>query len=195
MALGCRPKPTEPAVYAPYEEGLTLVFEDPSQPTPAAREASRYTLRVEKGLVDPTKAGEILLSQSTLQGRYTYRLHAEAGGLALMGEDGKLVAWVLPVGFPDRVNAWSDAKRGITAHFLGRAVWDGEAIRTAAQQHLVDAAGLWVETLAPGDQRRRSLYLKGLGEVESQEWRKDHWETVNRLVGRRFTDLPTKNAG
>lgn len=190
LLLACQPKAVAPVVYGPWEEGLTLAFEDPSLPTPEARTASRYQLRVSKGLMDPTKPGEVELTESTLTGSYAYRMRYERGGRALLGEDGKLVAWVLPQGFPDAVQTWADAPRGLSFRILGRAVWTAPFALPAT----VDATGLWVETERKDGLKRRSFYLKDLGEVESLEWRNGAWVAVNRLVGRGFTDLPSPAA-
>jgi hypothetical protein len=100
------------------------------------------------------------------------------------------VAWVLPQGFPDTLQAWVDAPRGLSFRILGRAVWTAPFALPAT----VDATGLWVETERKDGIKRRSFYLKGLGEVESLEWRNGAWVTVNRLVGRGFTDLPSPSA-
>jgi hypothetical protein len=190
LVLGCRPRPTGPGVYGPWEEGLTLAFEDPSLPTPEARAASHYQLRVFKGLTDPTKPGVVKLTENTLQNSYTYAMQYEAGGRALLGEDGKLVAWILPQGFPDQVQAWADAPRGFTFRLIGRAAWAAPFKLPAT----VDTTGLWVETERKDGLKRRGLYLQGLGEVESMEWRDGRWVTVNRLVARGFTDLPAQGA-
>jgi hypothetical protein len=58
----------------------------------------------------------------------------------------------------------------------------------------VDPTGVWVEASRKEGAKRRTLYLQGLGEVETLEWRGGEWVAVNRLVGRGFTDLPAQGA-
>lgn len=182
---GCRLKRMEaPPVYAPWEEGRTLGFEDPSLPDVGARRASRYQLRVAQGLMDPTRAGLVKLSQSTLaQEPYTYTLRLEAGGVELLGEDGQTAAWVLPKGFPEAQAGWRDSKRGLTFTVLGPAAWDNPA----GVKGVTDPIGIWVEAVGPA-LRRRTLFLRGLGEVETQIWRDGNWIPVNRLVDMGFLD-------
>lgn len=190
LAAGCRPKPSGPAIYGAWEEGLTLTFEDPSEADPRAREEGRFQVRVEKGLADPTRPGAVLLRESNLRASYAYAVRYEQGGKALFGEDGKLVAWVLPQGFPEQTPEWRDDKLGLAFKVLGSAAWEGDAIKDVARKGLVDPIGTWVEVRRRDGLLRRTLYLKGLGEVESLEWRDGKWIAINRLTGRGFTDLP-----
>ncbi len=192
LCTACRPDATGPGIYVPFEEGLTLVYENPSLATTEAREGSRFQIRVHKGLMDPKVPGRIELTRNTLHSSETSFFDLEEGGVAVVDAQGVRGSWVLPKGFPG-VTTWSDPKTGLQGRVLGRARWNNDVIRRAAQEHLIDPTGVWVE-MEQGGVKRRALYLQGLGEVESQAWSKDHWETVSRLVGRQFTDLPAKLA-
>lgn len=182
---GCRLKRMEaPALYAPWEEGRTLGFEDPSLPTPEAQRASRFQLRVAQGLMDPTRAGLVKLTQTTLRNEpYTYTLRLDSGGVELLGEDGKSVAWMLPKGFSEGTAPWSDARRGLHFQVLGPGAWENPA----QVKGVSDPVGIWVEATGPMG-RRRTLFLRGLGEVETQVWREGRWVVVNRLVDMGFLD-------
>jgi hypothetical protein len=193
LCTACRPDATGSGIYVPFEEGLTLVYENPSLPAGEAREASRFQIRVYKGLMDPRVPGRVELTRNTLHSSETSFFDLEEGGVATVDAQGARGAWLLPKGFPDAVASWSDPKTGLKGRVLGRARWNNDVIRSAVQAHLIDPTGIWVE-MEQGGVKRRALYLQGLGEVESQTWSKDHWETVSRLVGRQFTDLPAKNA-
>ena len=185
LVPACRLKRMEaPAVYAPWEEGRTLGYEDPGLPTPEARRASRFQLRVAQGLMDPTRAGLVKITQSTLQNEpYTYTLRIDGGGVELLGEDGKSVAWVLPKGFSEATAPWSDPKRGLTFRVLGPGAWENPA----GVKGIQDPVGLWLEAEGPVG-KRRTLFLRGLGEVETQVWREGRWVPVNRLVDMGFLD-------
>ncbi len=184
---GCQLKRRElPPVYAPYEEGLTLGYEDPSLPTAQAQRESRFQIRVAQGLMDPLRPGLVKLTQASLQVPPTpYLLRVEEGGVELIGEDGKPISQVLPKGFPDRVSRWEDAARHLTFQVLGPAAWSNPA----QVRNVHDPLGVWVEVTGPAV-RRRVLYLRGLGEVESMTWREGRWVVTNRLVDAGMTDEP-----
>lgn len=187
VLAGCQLKRQElPAVYAPYEEGLTLGYEDPSLPTPEAQRASRYQVRVAQGPMDPERPSLVKLTHASLRTPPTsYLLRVEAGGVELIGEDGKPVAQVLPKGFPDRVSRWEDPPRALKFQVLGPATW----ANPAGVRHVHDPLGVWVEVTGTAG-RRRILYLRGLGEVESMTWREGQWVVTNRLVDAGMTDEP-----
>ena len=181
----CRLKRMEaPAVFAPWEEGRTLGYEDPSLPTPEAQRASRFQIRVAQGLMDPTRAGLVKLTQTTFQSEpYTYTLRLEDRGVELLGEDGKSVAWILPKGFSEATAPWSDPKRGLSFRVIGPGTWENPA----QVKGITDLVGLWMEVEGPAE-KRRTLFLRGLGEVETRVWRGDRWVAVNRLVDMGFLD-------
>ncbi|HJV89093.1 MAG TPA: hypothetical protein VJ623_02210 [Holophagaceae bacterium] len=192
LLLGaCKFKRQEaPAIYAPFEEGLTLGYEDPSLTTPEEQRATRFQVRVSQGLLDPDKPGLLKLTQSSLTtAPFTYMVRVDDGSLELLKEDGTTNAWVFPKGFPDRVAQWRDEARQLEYRVIGPAAWDNPA----GVKGVHDPVGIWVEADGPGG-KRRSLFLRGLGEVEGQVLRGHDWVTVRRLVDRAFTDdhLATK---
>ena len=182
-ALAFQPQPSRPAIYGPWEEGLTLAYEDPSLP-PSQRMEHRLQVRVAQSHLAPKEPGLVRLDYTSLRGRFSLQVRYANGGVTLLAEDGRSIAQPLPEVFPT-VTTWVD--RGISFRLLGRAAWDGGDILPAGS----DAVGFWVEAVPPSGPRTRTLYLPDLGEVETQEWRNDAWVTVNRLVARGFTDLPS----
>ncbi|MDP1833169.1 MAG: hypothetical protein Q8K67_14005 [Geothrix sp.] len=180
LGLACQPR-TDPPIYGPWEEGLTLAFEDPSQPQPQ-RSANRLQVRVARSAMAPGSPRLVQLDLASTRGQLSLLLRHQDGGIALVGEDGQVLAHSLPSRFPDTA-PW--VERGTAFRVIGRARWEGAAILPPTS----DAIGVWVEARSPHG-RRRTLYLPGLGEVEAQEERDGTWVAVNRLVARGFTDLP-----
>jgi hypothetical protein len=182
-ALACQPQPSRPAIYGPWEEGLTLAYEDPTLP-PSQRRDQRLQIRVAQSRIAPNEPGLVKLDYTSLRGQFSLLVRHFKGGITLLAEDGKPLAQLLPEGFP-ATTAWTS--RGTTFHVLGRAAWDGGTILPSGSE----AVGFWVEAVPPSGPRTRALYLPDLGEVETREWRDGTWVTVNRLVARGFTDLPS----
>ena len=181
LSLACQPRPAAP-IYGPWEEGLTLAFEDPSRPQPE-RSSDRLQVRVARSSVAPGSPRVVQLDLASLRGHMSLLIRHQDGGIALLGEDGQVLAQTLPPGFPSTAT-WED--RGTRFRVVGRATWEGAALLPATS----DPVGVWVEAQPPHGPRRRTLYLPNLGEVESQEERDGAWMTVNRLVARGFVDLP-----
>jgi hypothetical protein len=181
LCLACQPRPAA-AVYGPWEEGLTLTFEDPSLPQPRRTE-ERIQLRVTRSAIAPGSPRLVQLDLTSTKGRKTLVLKHQDGGITLLGEDGRVTATLLPVNFPEAA-PWVD--HGIQFRVIGRARWEG----TAILPDTADPIGVWVEASGQGP-RRRTLYLPNLGEVEAQVERAGAWVTVNRLVAQGFTDLPS----
>jgi hypothetical protein len=182
LCLACQPRPEARVVYGPWEEGLTLAYEDPSRPQPQ-RSEDRLQVRVARSGLGPEAPTLVQLDLTTVRGRMSLHVRHRDGGIELVGEDGRLLARSLPAGFPE-VDRWVD--RGTEYRVIGRATWEGAALLPATS----DPVGIWVEAQSPGGPRRRALYLPNLGEVESREERGGQWVVVNRLVSRGFTDLP-----
>ncbi len=181
LALACQPQPSAP-VYGPWEEGLTLAFEDPSLPGPQ-RPSDRLQVRVAHSAMAPGAPKMVQLDLASSQGQMSLLVRHQEGGIALVGADGRVLAQSLPPGFPATA-IWTD--RGTEFRVIGRAAWLGASILPATS----DPIGIWVEARPAQGHRRRTLYLANLGEVESMEERAGGWVTVNRLVARGFTDLP-----
>ena len=180
-ACACMPQPGH-QVYGPREEGLTLAYEDPSLPQPQQSQ-ERLQVRVAKASFPSAGTGTVLLDYTSLRGSLTLALRHQAGGIALLGPDGKDLAQLLPEGFP-RVASWQ--ARGTSFQVIGRGAWDGAAMLPSTSP----SVGVWVEARPASGVTRRTLYLPDLGEVESLELRQGVWIPVNRLVARGFTDLP-----
>ena len=183
LALACQPRAAAP-VYGPWEEGLTLAFEDPTLATKTQRTTDRLQVRVARSSMAPGAPRLVQLDLTSLRGRISLLARYQDGGIALLSEDGSVVAQTLPPGFPE-TTAWQE--RGVQFRVVGRAAWKGADKLLPATS---DPVGVWVEARPPQGPRRRTLYLPNLGEVESQEERGGAWVTVNRLVARGFVDLP-----
>jgi len=182
LGLACQPRPAAP-VYGAWEEGFTMTFEDPSLPQPQRAEG-RIQVRVTRSAIAPGAPQLVQLDMTSTRGSKTLFLKHQDGGIALIGEDAKVLATLLPAHFPE-ATAWVD--HGTEFRVLGRARWEGAGILPATS----DPIGVWVEASAPLGPRRRTLYLPNLGEVEAQEERGGAWITVNRLVAQGGTDLPS----
>jgi hypothetical protein len=181
LGLACQPRAATP-VFLPWEEGLTLTFEDPSLPQPQRWEA-RLQVRVAHSEVAPGAPGLIQLDMTSIHGQMIVLARPHDGGIDLIADDGRVYAQALAPGFP-ATTAW--VVSGTEFRVLGRAAWDGAALLPPTS----DPIGYWVEVRPPQGPRRRFLYLPDLGEVESREERNGAWVVVNRLVARGFTDLP-----
>lgn len=182
LGLACQPRADHATVYGPWEEGLTLTFEDPSQPQPD-RTTDRLQVRVARSAMRPGTPGRVELDLASLRGHVTLLVQHQAGGLDMIDPEGRILARLLPVGFP-ALTTWVD--RGTTFKVVGRAAWDGASLLP----NTADPIGYWVEARSARGDRRRTLYLPNLGEVESQVDRSGLWVTVNRLVAAGFVDAP-----
>ncbi len=181
LVLACQPRSAEP-LYTPWEEGLTLAFEDPSQP-PAQRFGNRLQVRVAKSSMAPGTPPQVQLDLASVRGQLSLYLRPQDGGVTLVAESGRVLGQLLPPGFP-ATTTWTES--GVEYHVIGRAAWSGAVLLPAT----ADPVGVWVEARLPGGGRRRTLFLPNHGEVEVQELRGTEWVTVNRLVSRGFTDFP-----
>lgn len=182
LCLACQPRPAAP-VYGAWEEGLTLTFENPVLPPPQ-RVEERIQMRVTQSAIAPGSPRLVQLDLTSTKGRKTLMLKHQDGGIALLGEDARVLATLLPAHFPE-APPWVD--HGIQFRVIGRAKWEAP---TGLLPDAADPIGVWVEASSPQGLHRRTLYLPNLGEVEAQEERAGTWIKVNRLVARGFTDLP-----
>lgn len=184
--LGCDGllMPERPAVYAAWEEGLTLGFENPSAIGPA-REQSRFQVRVKHSR--PTGQGvAVVQTHGTFTSQDDLTLLLTNGG-EYLGTEAKPGACVLPEGFPDRVSRWT--ARGTFFQVVGRGSFQlpGKLLKEQAQ-----VVGVWVESQSadPASMRVRNLYLPDIGLAETQVQEQGRWICVFRLVSRGFTDAP-----
>jgi len=183
LFLACQPRPAAP-IYSPWEEGLTLTFENPSQPQPQ-RSEERVQVRVARSTLAPGSPPLVQLDMASTRGRRSLLLRHQEGGIEVVDESGQVLATPFPPRFPD-LAPWVD--HGTEVQVIGRARWDGATILPPTS----DAIGVWVEARPPQGPRRRTLYLPDLGEVEAREERNGGWVVVNRLVAHGFTDLPLR---
>jgi hypothetical protein len=178
--LGCDRmiSPVRHPIYAPWEEGLTLVYEEP-------RSHERMQVRVQQS--KPDGAGmAVTTTFTTLTSNLEARFRLEDGGVVLdAGGSGGLR--LLPAGFPERAGRWTARDRFYWV--VGRGTADLPGVRFPDDQA---AEGVWVESCAADGlgPRQRVLYLPDVGEAETLEWRDGRWVVNNRLVQRGFTDLP-----
>ena len=171
--------PPVPAVYAAWEEGLTLGFEAPG---------SRQRLSVRVQEARPSAAGlAVTETFSTTGGVWEARLLQKNGGVLLDPDGGRIP--LLPEGFPDRVTRWSSGHS--YSWVVGRALADLPGVTFGDPSAQI---GVWVETFRPegGGRRSRTLFLPDIGEAETRDWDPGagRWVTTNRLVTRGFTDAP-----
>jgi len=186
LGTGCdaRLMPRKAELFAPWEEGLTLGYENPSLPA-AQRLQERFQVRVKEAR--PSAAGRVVvLTTTTLTGAIDITFLQTDGGV-LLGSDPDGRTRVLPKGFPDRTSQWED--RGVFHQVVGRACVTLPGVRFGEPG---PAEGVWVEAspLHAAGPRTRTLYLPGIGEAETLVWKDGQWQAVFRLASRGFTDLP-----
>jgi hypothetical protein len=186
-ALGCARQGGQQGIYFPSEAGLTLQFANVDT-EPAVPISGRTQIRV--GQSKQTQEGlEITCSVATLQGASDVKfLYTQDGGVLLItSETNKTI--VLPPGFPDKTLDWQSD--GVSYQVIGRAKADLPGV------NLPDPIGVWVEAVPIAPQlpntgiKVRIFFLPGIGEAETKVFREGAWRTVNRLVGRGFTDVPS----
>jgi hypothetical protein len=185
LCLGCDRMllPERQASYAPWEEGLTLGYENPGL-TGERRIQERYQVRVKE--VRPSALGHTgTLTTATRTGQVD-TLFVERDGGMTVGMDPVNRFRVLPEGFPDRTSRWED--RGVFHWVVGRAMVELPGLKLPEEARL----GVWVESAPVSGQgpHRRTLYLPGIGEAETLLRKDGRWVPVFRLVTRGFTDGP-----
>jgi len=175
-------------LFVPWEEGLTLVYEDPTLPD-GVRFQERFQRRISASR--PTPAGRrVTIVYTTLKSNNTFDFLSREGGWAMVEGDTPLFK-VLPEGFPDKVDRWEDKARGMTFQLLGRATLQNPDLKLPDD---FERTGLWVEMQTRDGARKRIFFLPDIGEAESRILQNGRWVAVNRLVSRGFTDLPTASA-
>lgn len=184
LALGCErtiAPPRQP--FAAWEEGLTLIYEDPRLPE-VARLQERLQVRVAK-CTQLAEGRLVAETFTTLKSQSMATLLVRQDGGTALWDGQKIAAILLPPGFPDRVDRWTD--RGVRYTVCGRALVDLPGLKLP---DTLDPVGVWVEAepVEGRGARRRILYMQGLGEVESRIFQDGRWVPVNRLVSRGFTD-------
>lgn len=184
LALGCRIAPPEKArIYLPWEEGLTLQYENPSQPASADPLQRRVQVRVAASRLDG-EVRKIRLTTSSLQGQKSELFHSQRGSWALVPEGHPPVV-LLPEGFPNTQSSWE--VQGFRFRLLGRAIHEIPGLKLPPRQ---ERTGVWVEIENLQGQKRRIFYLPDIGEAETLEFHGGTWVCINRLVSRGFTDAP-----
>lgn len=181
----CRqPGPAVARPYAPAEEGLTLVYIDPSLPKDE-QDAKRIQVRVDRVVERPDGATVVFKSFTVgINEPLTALFVLKDGGVGLLSPDGKSESPMLPAGFPE-ASSWTTA--GVGCRVIGRGAWMRGAKVLPADRPSV---GVWVETQPAKGLVTRTLYLPGLGEVERDERQADgRWATVNLLTQYGFTEL------
>lgn len=178
-----------PAVQRPYasaEEGLTLVYINPSLPQDQ-QAAQRLQVRVDK-VLDREDGAQVVFKSFTVGVQLPFQstFVLKNAGVGLLSPDGKSELPLLPEGFPDRTASW--ARAGAQFRILGRGAWTSGAKVLPADR---DSDGVWVEARTASGNLSRSLYLPAFGEVQTDERQADgSWRTVNLLTQYGFTDLP-----
>ena len=183
-------RPARARIYAAWEEGLTLGYEDPTL-EPGPRAQHRQQVRVKESR--PTAAGlAVTKTFTTLTGQWDTHVLQHDGGVFLQIEPTGAASLLpggiplLPEGFPDRVARWES--RGAYHWVVGRACADLPGVSLPEPDRNV---GVWVEsTPLEGGPRTRTFYLPDIGEAETLTWIQGRWVTTNILVTRGFTDLP-----
>ncbi len=187
LLAGCQqPGPAVARSFAPEEEGLTLVYINPSLPQDQ-QQAERLQVRVEKE-TDDGKGGRVVTKAFTAGVQLPFRTDTllKDGGVALLSPDGKGQIALLPEGFPDKVASWSSPAGSFRV--LGRGAWVAGAKVLPADRA---DEGVWVEARSASGAVTRTLYLPGLGEVQTDARQADgRWQTVNLLTQYGFTDAP-----
>lgn len=181
-----QPGPAVPRPYAAAEEGLTLIYINPSLPKDA-QAAQRLQVRVDK-VVDREDGAQVVSKSFTVgvQRPFQATFVVNRGGVALLNPDGKSETPVLPEGFPGRVSSWSRA--GVLFHIISRGAWLSGAKVLPPDR---PSDGVWVEARPDHGIVARTLYLPGLGEVQTDERQPDgRWATVNLLTQYGFTEPP-----
>lgn len=176
--------PAAHPVYAAWEEGLTLGYEDPSL-EPSLRAQKRQQVRVKESRPQGS-ALAVTKTFTSLNGQFEAQVLQKDGGVTL--QPGGLV--LLPEGFPERVPRWE--ARGSFHWVVGRASAELPGVRLPDP----GAVGVWVESVAlDSGARVRTFYLPDIGEAETLTWIQGRWVVTNRLASRGFTDVPGKAAG
>jgi hypothetical protein len=181
LATGCDHMVTQDRqpVYAAWEEGLTLVYANPSDPA-----SQRLQVRV-KTCADGPAGRTVVRTYTTLSGSTEATFHLQDGLEALKLDGGRELP-VIPAGFPDRVSRWEE--RGTVTFVVGRARVSLPGVKLPDP----DATGIWIESIpsSPLGVRRRTLMVPDLGEAETLYWIDGSWKSVNRLVSLGYTDPP-----
>lgn len=178
-----------PAVQRPYtaaEEGLTLVYINPSLPKDQ-QDAKRLQVRVDKAL-DREGGATVITKTFTLglEKPFETTFVLKDGGVSMLSPDGKTQMPFLPGGFPDKVSSWTSASAQFRV--LGRGAWIAGAKVLPADRA---SEGVWVECRPNAGPVTRTLYLPAFGEVQTDEQQADgRWLTVNLLTQYGFTEAP-----
>jgi len=169
-------------MYLPTVAGLTLVYEDPTQPHSLE---NRFQVRVAASKETP-EGIVVRTTFTTMQGQMDSLSVIKDGGLSLLLEGNRKLQ-ILPEGFPDRVSRWET--QGASAHVIGRGTVN---LPDLALPRDADRTGVWVQFDAAEGRSRRVFYMAGIGEAETLVLRNGTWVCTNRLISRGFSDVPTR---
>jgi hypothetical protein len=170
--------------YVPWEEGLTLIYEDPTLPQ-EARFSQRLQRRVSASKETP-QGRRVTITYSTLKSNNAFDFLNKDGSWVMMQGDTALLT-MLPEGFPDRTDHWGSKTLGMTFRILGRATLETANMKLPDD---FDRVGIWVEMTPRSGPKLRVFYLPGIGEAEDLVQKNGQWVMVNQLVSRGFTDAP-----
>jgi hypothetical protein len=171
-------------VYVPWEEGLTLIYEDVTLP-PTERIYERLQRRVSASKETP-QGRRVTLVYTTFKMNQSFEFLSREGGWTMLRGDTPVLT-MLPEGFPDRVSHWEDRERGWSFRVIGRGALQNPNLQLPAD---FDRIGVWVEMESRDGVKRRIFYLPGVGEAESHLLKEGKWILTNQLVSRGFTDAP-----
>lgn len=176
-------------VYVPWEEGLTLVYEDPTLP-PKERFDARLQRRVSSSKVGP-EGRRVTITYSSLKSNQTFDFLTRNGSWVILEGNTPLMQ-MLPEGFPESTSRWEDRTTRATFTVLGRGALQDPELQLPDD---FDRTGVWVEMDFPSGAKNRIFFLPGIGEAEGFVLKDGQWIQVNRLVSRGFTDPPVGSPG
>ncbi len=179
--------------YVPWQEGLTLIFEnfeDPSM-TPEQRLQERIQRRVSTSKETPN-GRRVTITETTLKSNGSMDYWSKDGSWVVMQGDTPLIA-MLPEGFPNSTDHWeyrrADGSKvpAYSFQIIGRGALQNPDLKLPDD---FDRIGVWVEMTLAGGSKYRFFYLPDIGEEESWIFKNGQWALADRLISRGFTDAP-----
>ena len=182
ILLGCshqKHNSCQQPIYAAWEDGLTLSFENIDPFRHNYHINSRHTIRVSKSLQVPSGLFVIKTFRSPVEYK-KIKMICNNGGVLIQNNNSLDKTVLLPDGFPNRVSRWQS--NGLFNRVIGRAVVSLSGNNTE---------GIWVESIPTNSvYRTRTLYVHNIGEFQTIIWdaNKNSWLPIMRLSDRAFTD-------